>query len=159
VNEFMFRGGVLATGWDNLANRLDSGVTKNQTVAAVQEITQNIYKSDLRWYSGAAVMQLATALLILPMFLGWWKLECSLTLSPFATALAFDSPILQNVNSASRPREIVDNIGAMRLKYGVVLGTGPDQFGEGDPAYASGRLGLAASEWVMKPSKGMKFSR
>jgi hypothetical protein len=159
VNEFMFRGGVLATGWDNLANRLESGVTKSQTVGALQEITQNICKSDLRWYSGAAVMQLATALLILPMFWGWWKLECNLTLSPFATALAFNSPILQNVNSASRPREIVDNIGAIRLKYGIVLGTGPDQFGEGDPAYASGRLGLAASEWVMKPSKGMKFRR
>ena len=166
MNALMFRAAVVATRWKNLlpihGNKtnpvLDPGVTRNQTVAAVQEVTQNIYKSDLRWWAGAAVLQIATACLILPMFWGWWKLECSLTLSPFTTALAFDSPILQDVNSASRPREIVDKIGTMRLKYGVVMEPRTGSFIE-DTAYASGRLGLAESGWVVKPTKGIKFHR
>lgn len=84
-NQFMFRAAAVATGYHTLdvlfgkqtRPPLDPGISKNQTVAAVQEVTRNIYKSELRWWAGAAAMQLVTALLILPMFYGWWRLECS----------------------------------------------------------------------------------
>ena len=98
----------------------------------------------------------ATGANVLPTTLRW-KLECSLTLSPFATALAFDSPLLQDVNSASRPREIVEQLGMMKLRYGVVMDA--KMSGSEEETFASGRLGLAASEWVETPHKGMRFRR
>ncbi|KAK3716961.1 hypothetical protein LTR37_006016 [Vermiconidia calcicola] len=125
-NQLMFRGGVIASSWDDLRGRLDPqnittilldpGISIHQTVSAVQEITQTVFDSDLRWYVGAAIVQVVAALAILPMLWGW----CHHTLSPFAIALAFDAPILKDVNSAAGAKGVVDLLGGMRLKYGIV---------------------------------------
>ena len=53
----------------------------------------------------------------------------------------------------------MNQIGATKLKYGVVMDTGTHSFVEDDTVYASGRLGLAENECVGKPTKGMKFLR
>lgn len=157
ANQLMFRAGLIATNWPRgyWEGLIDPGVEVNQTVEATQEITQNVYTSDLRWYAGAAVIQIATALIILPMFLGWWRLGCNLTLSPFSIALAFDSPVLRDVNSAAGPKGVVDRLGGMKLKYGAI-----GCFGEKtDGNRFDGRLGVAESQAVLSPHDGMTFKR
>lgn len=69
INEVMFRAGVVA-GWDNLTHRLDDGLTASQSVRANQTVVVNVYTSDLRWFAGAAAIQLIALLLILPVFYG-----------------------------------------------------------------------------------------
>lgn len=76
--QLFFRAATLASSgpssrpWQpNLDGWLDPGVSVNQTISAKQEKNQNVFRSDLRWYFGAAVLQLATVLLILPMYWGW----------------------------------------------------------------------------------------
>lgn len=52
ANELMFRAGYIATYmWERemWEDGVDPGVDVNQIVPARQEITQNVYKSDLRW--------------------------------------------------------------------------------------------------------------
>ena len=159
ANELMFRAGLMSLRlrtWEQLRSLVDPGVQIEQTVLAQQEITQNVYKSDLRWYAGAAVVQIATALLTLPMFWGWWRLGCNVTLSPFSIALAFDSPVLSDVNSAAGPKGVVDKLGGMRLKYGAV---GSFEREEGKGSGFQGRLGVAESSAVLRPETGMTFRR
>ena len=72
VFRVMFRGSVLSASRDgspvhledggDLAKLMDPGVSIYQTVQAKQMITQNVYKSDLRWYAGAAIVEIVTTL-------------------------------------------------------------------------------------------------
>ena len=159
-NRLMLRSAAKASvAWPHIQHLIDAGVPINQTVAARQTVQTNIFKSDLRWYAGAAVFELVTVLLILPLFFGWWKLGCHMTLSPFALALAFDAPILRGVNSAAGARGVVRERGGMRLKFGEVV---PNTHGVmiDDPVNAAttGRLGIAGSENVVRPRRGTQFS-
>ncbi|KAK3725481.1 hypothetical protein LTR37_000451 [Vermiconidia calcicola] len=167
-NQLMFRGGVIASNWNDLRSRvdpqnitttlLDPGISIHQTVSAVQEITQNVFDSDLRWYAGAAIVQVVTALVILPMLWGWWSLGYHHTLSPFAIALAFDAPVLKDVNSAAGAKGVVDMLGSMKLKYGIVNDSnGHDGRPQEQEGFASGRLGVGESRGVTRPRKGVVF--
>ena len=48
----------------------DPGISSNQTLSAVQEVTANIYVSDLRWFAAAAIVY------VYP----WatWELSCAI---------------------------------------------------------------------------------
>ena len=79
-NTIIFRAGVMASNWENVRNQVDylnttehlfdPGVSIQQSVLAEQEHTQNVFRSDLNWYAGAAVVQLATILVILVSTIG-----------------------------------------------------------------------------------------
>ena len=67
-NELMFRGAVQVASQPKTAHLLDPDISVHQTVHVSQTLKQNVFKSDLRWYAGAAVFELLIVLLILPMF-------------------------------------------------------------------------------------------
>ena len=162
-NQLMLRGGVLASRLNDVLAGVDTGLTLKQTVKGTQTVEQNVFKSDLRWYAGATVVELLTILLILPMFWGWWTLgETNYTLSPFTMALAFDSPLLDDVNSATGARGVVRELGNMQVKFGLVghEDSRLDQVAaDGQAGIASGRLGIAEGSGVVRPRKGMKVAR
>lgn len=158
ANEFMFRAGLLATETytaEQLASRLDAGVQINQRVSARQEQTLNVYASDIRWWVGAAAVQIAAALVTLPMFWGWWRLGCNLTLSPFSIALAFDAPLVGDVNSAAGTAGVVEKLGGVNIKYGAVGDSEEKVTGSGSGV----RLGVAESSLVRRPRDGVTFER
>lgn len=158
-NRLMLRSAAAASNYTHVKSLVDDGVLTNQTVLAHQTVQRNIFKSDLRWYAGAAIFELVTVVLILPMFWGWWTLGCHLTLSPFALALAFDSPILKGVNSAAGARGVVREMGGSKLKFGEVVSDIPAvPNGEVPSGATTGRLGVAESHNVVRPRKGMQFS-
>jgi hypothetical protein len=164
-NQIMFRGGVVESGVPNIMERghIDAGLSLDQTVAAKQTLTQNVFKSDLKWYAGATAIELITVLLVLPMFWGWWTLGgTNYTMSPLTMALAFDSPLLADVNSAAGAKGVVREIGNVQLKFGLVSETDcaleSTNGGQEDGA-ASGRLGIAEAGSVVRPRRGMKFSK
>ncbi len=68
-----------------------------------------------------------------------------MTLSPMEIALAFNSPLLSDVNSASGAKGVVEKLGGMKVKFGSVKD--------------AGRLGVAYSESVKRPYKGERFTR
>ena len=107
-------------------------------------------------YAAAAVFELVTVLLVLPMFWGWWTLGTELTLSPFGIALAFGSPLLSSVNSAVGAKGVVRQLGNVELKYGLVAGE--DSKGLPQGGTPLGRLGIARSDHVVGPVEGLRFS-
>lgn len=156
---------VVASGpasfeWPNLGSLLDPGVQFNQTVFAEEQVTRNVFKSELGWYAGAAVAELLTALLILPFYWGFWRFGCNLSMSPFSIALAFNAPIVKDVNSASGAKGVLEKMGEERLKFGVV-GNGVDvsnagvKTEEGDTV--ANRLSFGNEEDVVTPRKEMSL--
>lgn len=81
-------------------------------------------------------------------------------MSPFNIALAFDSPIVKDVNSATGSKGVVEKIGNMQLTFGVVnsrewtSNTEDQGLEEGKTC---GRLGIEESHIVVRPSKGTVF--
>lgn len=57
-----------------LEGKVDQGLNSNQTLTASQTLTQNVYHSDLRWFTGAAVLEMLAILAVAPVFWGWWTL-------------------------------------------------------------------------------------
>ena len=158
-NELMFRGAVKAAKWTNITqSQLDPGISIEQKVPA--QIVQLIFRSDLRWFAGAAVIELAAIILILPMFFGFWAIGGDLTLSPLNIALAFDSPLLKDVNSAGGAKGVVRELGGLKVKFGVVEPgerlEAPDE-GYEKTKYANGRLGFGSEQGIVTPRKGTKF--
>lgn len=81
-------------------------------------------------------------------------------MSPFAIALAFNSPILGDVNSAAGAKGVVHDLGDVKLMSGVVDSSGQPDSPNGSSSEAgltSGRLGVGENQFVAKPRKGMKF--
>ena len=167
-NQLMFRGAIYAVSpghdpnnWpqESISELLDPGVSIHQAVTANQTLRQIVFHSDLRWYAGAAVFEIATVLLILPMFWGWWTLGTNLTLSPIDVALAFDSPILKTVNSAVGAKGVVRQLGELKLKFGSVNPT-DDAADKGSlESLANGRLGDAEAGKVYGPQRGVRFHK
>ena len=165
LNELMFRGGVLAGTWGrNITHLMDDGLHANQSVHANQTLTLNVFESDLRWFAGAATIQIIALILILPVFWGWWELGLiDLTLSPFHLANLFEAPLLNNVNSAAGAREILRDVGKLRIKLGLIEGVRHRQDSSIDEKVTPSdserlsRLGIAESPIVASPYKGMRF--
>jgi hypothetical protein len=157
-NQIMFRAGIANSTIPNVLEKgiFDKGVSLNQTVQAKQTVKQDIFNSDLRWYAGAAAIELITILLILPMFWGWWTLGwSSYTMSPFTMALAFNAPLLEDVNSASGARGVVRKLGSMQVKFGLIGEPGPRV--DAGVGVTPGRLGIAERSNVVRPRKGVKL--
>ncbi|KAK5708537.1 hypothetical protein LTR17_020623 [Elasticomyces elasticus] len=147
MNNMMFRAGVMsATSWSNLSSLIDAGLPVQQSIVANRTITQDVYHSDLRWFAGAATIELVAILMVLPLFWGWWRLGRTTLLSPLELALAFDAPLLRNMNSAQRASQAIGEIGDTEVKYGAV----------GNIPY---RLGIAERQNVLTPNQGMRFER
>ena len=81
-----------------------------------------------------------------------------MTLSPFNVALAFDAPMVKDVYSAAGAKGVVRKHGEMELRFGVVSPSSNSNIADPNTAYATGRLGIAQREDVVKPRNGMRFS-
>ena len=70
-NDLLFRGGILAGSWTNVTQILpESPFPVHQSVLATRTREQNVFRSDIRWFLGAAAVQIITMLLILPAYYG-----------------------------------------------------------------------------------------
>ncbi|KAK5695177.1 hypothetical protein LTR97_008683 [Elasticomyces elasticus] len=158
LNELLFRGGVVASGWANITDLTDEGLSVEQVLHGNQTTTQNVYRSDLRWFAGAAVLEILAVMFVLPLFFGWWTLGNAPLLSPMELGLAFDAPCLKEVNSATGSSGVVQKVGDVHLKYGAIHtmnGPGIEDVRESERMVC--RLGIAESQNVQKPTRGQHF--
>lgn len=77
-------------------------------------------------------------------------------MSPFSIALAFDSTVLQDVNSAAGSKGVVEELASLKLKYGVVADP-EEQVKSNGATTTIGRLGVGKNEDVVKPYAGQQF--
>ncbi|KAK3109257.1 hypothetical protein LTR53_017683 [Teratosphaeriaceae sp. CCFEE 6253] len=158
VNELYLRAGVATSRWANLTSLMDPGQSATQVLAAVQATTEDVYKSDLAWFAGAAVLEILAVLFVAPLFWGWWRLGRVGMLSPFELALAFDAPILKEANSATGVPGIIKQMGETKVRFGAVANAS-----EGHEAKVGGRtsprLGFGRMDDVIQPRDGEHFHR
>jgi len=112
----------------------------------------------LGWFAGAAVLEGLAVLAVLPLFIGWYTLGKAPLLSPLEVALAFDSPLLREANSATGSSGVINALGDTRVRYGAVYDTRGAEAGKGENTMnATYRLGIAAAHDVQRLTKGMRF--
>lgn len=128
LNEIMFRT-ALQAGMQNPngivlpgAKLIDPDVTYStlQNIDAQQSSSKIIYRTHYGYMIGAVVVMGIGIISVFVSFFGWWRLGRDLSLNPFETAKAFDSPLL-----IDREGEIYHDVNAMvkdmgdrRIMYG-----------------------------------------
>ncbi|OQO02797.1 hypothetical protein B0A48_11080 [Cryoendolithus antarcticus] len=156
-NELMFRGALKVADWSNLTSLMDPGLSPNQTMMANQTLTQNVFKSDYRWFAGATVLEVIVIMAVLPMFWGWWTLHRDLDLSPFALGLALNAPLLRDANAAEGVKGMLRTHGDTKVRYGFVVAE-HDATGEKDElgrraSSGTWRVGIGESWGVVHLTK------
>jgi hypothetical protein len=119
LNDLMLRGAIVAGQWSNVTSLMDEGLSPRQNVAAKQTITESVFHTDLRWFAGAAVLDVVAVLAVLPLFWGWWRLPRNLSQSPFQLALAFEAPLLQEVHSTAGATGVMKTLGNVKVAFGA----------------------------------------
>lgn len=85
----------------------------------MEKVGHELTNESRRWWAGAACIEIMTIILVLAMFWGSWTLENDLNLSPFNMALAFDSPLLQDIDSVSGAKGVVRTMGDTTIALGA----------------------------------------
>ena len=161
-NNLLFRSGVAASSFQNTTSLLDPGISIHQSVLSNQTMTLSVFKSDLRWFAGAAVLQIIAIAAIVPIFCGWWSLGVRTAMSPFEIANYFGAPLLKDVNSASSSRGINRAMGDVKVQFGAVYDSkvaviSGDKEQKKQIHKVTARLALDEAENVVRPRRGMRF--
>ena len=80
LNRLMFYAGYVAgtRSDDKLAawfiSQLEPGLEANPSVVGYLTGSENVYQTNLRWFAAAAGLEVVCIAMILPTFIGWWRL-------------------------------------------------------------------------------------
>lgn len=153
LNELFFRAGIMSATWPNITNLIDNGLNVQQKVHAKQAQKENVFHSDLRWFAGAATIQILTVFLILPVFWGYWRVGVDFSLSPFQTGRMFDAPLFKSDGPIPLSSGLATGPGNVRLKLGVVEqpSNNRDLENLNEPGDTRARIGIAESQNVTRP--------
>ncbi|GME28206.1 uncharacterized protein K452DRAFT_252088 [Neofusicoccum parvum] len=91
-----------------------------QRAPARQTAARTAYVSHPRFLAAAMVVMLVDAAAVLPLFVGWWRLGRRVSLSPLEVARAFRAPLLEGVEGGGEARDVVREVGGVRVRYGVL---------------------------------------
>ncbi|KAF7189563.1 hypothetical protein HII31_09203 [Pseudocercospora fuligena] len=119
INNLFFRAGVLAAQYSNTTDLIDNGLSVKQTMEALKEVTELCYVSNMRWWAGAAALQIFAILSILPVYWGYWRLGMAVTLSPFEVAKLFGAPMFDTINSTFGAKGVVEKMGGQIVRLEV----------------------------------------
>jgi len=107
IRELMFRTATAA-----------SNASSIQTTIAQQTSLRAVYVSHYSWLGGAIIVMMLTIIAVAPLFLGWWHLGRSVSLSPIETAKAFEAPLLHGDAYNADADLLLEEVGMRRLRYG-----------------------------------------
>jgi len=92
LNNLMFRSGAhVAQNFDHLVavgpqHMFDPGMHPSHSVTGKLLGLHNIFQSDYWWFLGAAIVELVCIMLVLPTYMGWWRLGRPVSFSPLEIA-------------------------------------------------------------------------
>ncbi|KAK5172819.1 uncharacterized protein LTR77_002939 [Saxophila tyrrhenica] len=141
LNEVLFRAGVyvaahLDEAW--LRERLDPGLETSYNTTGSASVEINVFHSDFRYFSAAAVVQAITVAVVAYTFYGYWRLGRNTTFSPLEMANAFDAPLLRHEDSNMSANQLAKSCGSVEVQYGIARGR-PKQY-PGDMTIAGDTL-------------------
>ncbi|MCJ1437803.1 hypothetical protein MMC27_007190 [Xylographa pallens] len=98
---------------------LSNGTTQ-QTVQATDFTTYTVYVSDFAYLGGAVTLIILNTCVLFPLFLGWWHLGRTTSLSPIEVAKAFRAPLLRDSDCNGDIDMLLEETGFRKARYGVV---------------------------------------
>jgi hypothetical protein len=119
----------------------------------------------MKWYIIAASIQCFAILFAALLYWGWWRLGRHVSLSPIEIAKAFDAPLLQDVNTNARAKDLLHDVGDLRIRYGAVSQTQPllDERKQDTTPSTLGeprdRLVFGLADETLRPYGGQVFSK
>lgn len=154
ARELMFRAAIAAANSSSI-----------RSVPAQQHAVIAVYQSHYVYLGLASLFTTLAIILVIPTFIGYWQLGRKASLNPIETAKAFNAPLLRNEDSNADADHLIENLGYMGVRYGVILtDAGNDgleitkQRASQSYADLSGRrLEMAPPEYVVEPRKGWEF--
>ncbi|OJD40615.1 uncharacterized protein BKCO1_1000600 [Diplodia corticola] len=108
LRELIFRSAIAA-----------SNASTVQATDAVDSYQRTVYVSHYRYLAAALCFIVANALAVLPLFIGWWALGRSATMSPLELAKAFQSPLTSD-STHNDIDGLLGSVGAMEVRYGKI---------------------------------------
>ena len=91
-----------------------------------------VYEAQWLYVTAAAIISIISVCALASLFWGWWELGRQVSLNPLEIALAFNSSILEEVNSNSRRSQIVRVVGPQKVIYSAAKAVEKNQEGEGE---------------------------
>jgi hypothetical protein len=125
INDVYFRAaamyGILGpAAWINLNLSPDEEHLSQREIDGIRtDPNGTVYFIKMRWYIIAASIQSFAILFAALLYWGWWQLGRHVSFSPIEIAKAFDAPLLQNVNTNSRAKDLLRDVGNLRIRYGA----------------------------------------
>lgn len=92
LNKLMFYTGAAAVAVRDesyLRSHMDPGLEFNTTVDGYLQGHRNVYHTDLFWFLAAAIVEGLCITLILPTYIGWWRLGRPISFSPLEIAKVY----------------------------------------------------------------------
>jgi hypothetical protein len=111
---------------------------------------QLVFHTYYSFFVVAALVELVCIAVILPTYWEWWILGRPVSFSPLEFAKAFNAPILAPANSNSSGRDLANELGDLRMKYGAVIAD-PDE--ESKPM-----LTFADPDKTLRPASRTRFA-
>lgn len=126
LNEMIFRGGIAAASVeyaDFTKAHIDPGLPIIQTVPGHRTDRVSTYHCGYGWWAGASALQALAIVLIVPLISCGRKQGRTLSFSPVEIARAFGAPILQSTSASAGAKELVRELGTLRVRYEHVGGS------------------------------------
>jgi Protein of unknown function (DUF3176) len=116
MQELIFRSAIAAS--NSSAKQTPAGQTMDEVVIAV-------YASNFRYLAAAFAVMVSSAMLVLPVYIGWGQLGREVSLSPIETAMAFGAPVLSGGTGRGEGgngdvKTLVETMGGVKVRYGEV---------------------------------------
>ncbi|UPX14085.1 uncharacterized protein EKO05_0004576 [Ascochyta rabiei] len=143
VNTLSFVASLYLKGQPSTAveSRRAQNMSSQTVLTTVTGIVEE-YTTDFHYVAGALVATLATILLVLPVYWGFWQLGRKVTLGPLEIANAFNAPAIRPATVRAQHGdfdEVLNEVGSRRVQYGQLRDAPP------------GLMGIAEPECVVRP--------
>jgi hypothetical protein len=91
-----------------------------QTTSATEAFSRAIYASHFGYLGGALVAMILSPILVAPLFMGWWRVGRTVTLSPIEIAKDFRAPLLDGHGCNGNVGSLLKEVALREVKYGVL---------------------------------------
>jgi hypothetical protein len=154
ARDLAFRTAITAANGANSTNSTNIQTLQN----GYQEQTIPVYQSNYGFLAGAIIITLLALFLIIPAFRGWWILGRNMSMSPLEISKAFNAPCLENSDSNASARQLLNEVGDRRVRYGAISLTSSTMYGyQGAGQRVPEKLLIADPITVHEPHHGRVF--
>jgi hypothetical protein len=172
LNDVYFRAGAIAGFPASDSGPVDPNLvfepgqmSPHETTGTRTDPNGTVYSIRMRWYIIASSIQCFAILFAALLYWGWWQLGRHVSFSPIEIAKAFDAPLLQDVKTNSRAKDLLRDVGNLRIRYGAVSQRQPllgERKQDTTPSTLEGprdRLVFGLADQTLRPYGGQVFSK